>query len=136
MRAEIKRYYGQKETLGHLTVFDENNQVAFECKTLELPWKDNQRMISCIPEGDYLVKKRMAFESRPYDHFILLNVSRRDSILIHTGNRYDQILGCILVGDKFADINADGVLDVLNSGLTLRSFVALMPDKWKLKIYH
>lgn len=26
---------------------------SFSCYTLELPWRDNQRNISCIPESEY-----------------------------------------------------------------------------------
>ena len=38
-----------------------NGNLEFEgrliCKTIELPWKENQKMISCIPEGQYLLQK-------------------------------------------------------------------------------
>ena len=41
------------------------------CYTLELPHKDNQRSISCIPAGEYKVRMRTAKESssRNYLHF-------------------------------------------------------------------
>lgn len=135
MRAEIKRVYGEAETLGSLSVFDEKNDLIFSCKTLELPWKDNQRKISCVPEAEYLVCKRQAHEMRKYNHFILKDVPNRDYILIHTGNKVSQILGCILVGDKFAHLDNDGNLDVINSTVTLKMLYAIMPEKFVLKIF-
>lgn len=135
MRVEIKRDYLEAETLGVLSVFDEKNDLAFTCKSLELPWKDNQRKISCIPEDEYLVVKRKAHELRKYDHFHVTNVPGRDWILIHTGNKVSQILGCILVGDKFVHLDNDGNLDVANSTVTLKMLYAILPEKFKLKIY-
>lgn len=135
MRIEIKRTYKEKATYGELTVFDERNEPVFDCKTLELPWNDNQRKISCIPEGEYLVVKRQAHEMRKYNHFHVKDVPNRDWILIHTGNKVSQILGCILVGNEFKDIDKDGIIDVVNSTVTLKMLYAIMPDKWKLKIY-
>jgi hypothetical protein len=135
MRIEIKRDYLEAETLGVLTVYDENNEVAFTCKTLELPWRDNQKRISCIPEDEYLVVKRKAHELRKYDHFHIKDVPNREWILIHIGNKVSHILGCILVGDKFAHLDDDGNLDVVNSTTTLKMLFAIMPDKFKLRIF-
>jgi hypothetical protein len=135
MRIEIKRQYLEAETLGVLTVFDEQNNLEFTCKTLELPWKDNAKRISCIPENEYLVVKRKAHNLRKYDHFHVTNVPNRDWILVHTGNKVSHILGCILVGDRFVHLDNDGNLDVANSAVTLKMLYAIMPEKFKLKIY-
>ena len=32
----------------------------FHLKTLELPWRENQRQISCIPPGEYNVEIRLS----------------------------------------------------------------------------
>jgi len=133
MTVEIVRTYGDTETLGDLTVYD-GKEVVFQCKTLELPWKENKKKISCIPEGSYLVKKRESHSKRPYDHFHIQNVPNRDWILIHIGNLYTHIQGCILVGEKFGDINKDGVLDVLNSTSTLTMLYAIMPQAFVLTL--
>ena len=45
-------------TLGSLNVYSDENHTSF-C-TLELPYKDNQRNISCIPCGKYKVTKRFS----------------------------------------------------------------------------
>ena len=128
MKAELIRKYGEKETLGELKV------DGFSCKTLELPWKNNEHNVSCIPAGTYTVVKRPAHEKRPYNHFHVTNVPNRNWILIHTGNKYTDILGCILVGDSYGDINKDGVPDVLNSAKTLKALYEVMPDKFELTI--
>ena len=44
----------------------------------------------------------------------------RSEILIHKGNYYTDILGCILIGSDLADINKDGLLDVTNSKNSVR----------------
>jgi hypothetical protein len=70
------------------------------CDTLELPWKDNQKRISCIPEGEYKVRIRVARESatRDYIHLLVKDVKDRDYILFHIGNSAKDTRGCVLVG--------------------------------------
>ncbi|QNS41712.1 hypothetical protein H0S70_01580 [Chryseobacterium manosquense] len=64
------------------------------CNTIELPWKGNQRRISCIPEGKYRLQKR--FSVRHGWHLSVMNVKGRDSILIHPANdAKKELLGCI-----------------------------------------
>ena len=70
------------------------------CDTLENPWMDNQRNISCIPEGEYDVRIRLPRESatREYMHLLVKGVPNRDYILFHIGNTAKDTSGCILVG--------------------------------------
>jgi len=70
------------------------------CDTLENPWIDNQRGISCIPEGKYKVRLRLARESasRDYLHLLVKDVPNRDWILVHRGNFPSETQGCLLVG--------------------------------------
>ena len=70
------------------------------CDTLENSWQDNQRNISCIPEGEYPVRLRLARESasRDYLHLLVQEVPNRDWILFHRGNTAKDTSGCILVG--------------------------------------
>ena len=69
-------------------------------RTLELPWKDNENNVSCIPEGTYKLRVRPASESHKfnYDHIEVLGVPGRDKILIHIGNYLRNTDGCVLVG--------------------------------------
>ncbi|MGB8705533.1 MAG: DUF5675 family protein [Gillisia sp.] len=120
------------QTLGRLYVLGEDNFVKYNCNTLELSWKDNQKRISCIPEGEYQVQKR--FSKKFKSHFHITNVEGRSYILIHPGNFYTQIMGCILVGSDLKEINGDGRLDVVNSRETMADLLGLMPNKFTLKI--
>jgi len=87
--------------------------------TLELPWKNNRPMVSCIPEGTYrLVNHYFRGYRRS---FRLLGVPGRSFILIHNGNFAGDeekgfkthSRGCILVGRKFGTLH--GQLAVLYS---------------------
>ncbi|PSR57252.1 hypothetical protein AHMF7605_10485 [Adhaeribacter arboris] len=108
------------------------SQVIYNCKSLELPWRNNKPKVSCIPPGIYQVVKR---NSPKYgDHFHIQDVPGRDYILIHQGNYHTDILGCILPGQAHTDINGDGLRDVTNSKNTLRMLLSLFPESFTLTI--
>jgi hypothetical protein len=134
MRLEILREYRDNATIGHLSIFDEKNNLLFSCKSLELPWKENQRKVSCIPEGEYDVIKMTPTAKRPYTYLHVLNVPGRDSILFHPGNYTRQILGCILPGEKHIDLDKDGTIDITNTTATLKMMTAILPNRFKLII--
>ena len=132
LRIKIERYdHGKKQTLGRLFVLD-GKRVVYTCHTLELPWKNNQFQVSCIPEGTYKVVRRTS--ARFKNHFHLTNVPDRSLILIHAGNYYTDILGCILVGKGLADLNKDGLKDVTSSKATLTDLLAQMPSNFEIEI--
>lgn len=121
------------QTLGILTIYDDNNFPKWECRTLELPDKDNQGRISCIPEGTYTVVKR---NSAKYgDHFHIKDVPNRSYILVHNANYKRQLLGCIAVGLSHTDIDGDGHRDVTRSKSTLKDLNRELPDTFQLEIY-
>ena len=93
----IRDEFTDKSTLGKLFL----NGEMF-CQTLELPYLDNQRSISCIPEGEYKVRLRTAKESssRDYLHLLVQDVEGRSYILVHIGNFPKDTKGCILVGQS------------------------------------
>ncbi len=78
-------------------------QLCFSSFTLELPWRDNMRDISCIPPGTYPLTWH---ESKKFKAFHVKDVPDRSGVLIHAGNvagdtgkgfRTD-VEGCILLG--------------------------------------
>ena len=76
--------------------------------TLERPWRDNQRSISCIPRGRYTAKRHIS--PKFGETFWLQDVPGRSEILLHKGNLADDSHGCILVGEKFDPVNGqDGI---------------------------
>ena len=91
----IRNTFSKKSTIGELFLNGERI-----CDTLENSWQDNQRNISCIPEGVYPVRLRLPRESgtRDYLHLLVQEVPNRDFILVHRGNFPSQTQGCLLVG--------------------------------------
>lgn len=111
----IKRWYNDDCTIGRLKI------NGFECFTLELPWEDNKRNISCIPEGMYEYK----FRNSPKNGNVieLEGVRNRSNIQVHAGNYVSSIRGCILVGDSIKWLNNDRIPDVTNSRKTLEKLL-------------
>lgn len=75
-----------------------NGTLSFKgkeiCKTIELPWKENQRRISCVPEGTYRIRKR--FSPKFKWHLEVISVKNRDLILFHPANdALKDLNGCI-----------------------------------------
>ena len=69
-------------------------ECKFICKTIELPWKNNETKVSCIPEGKYFIRKR--YSKRFQWHLEIINVKNRSLILFHPGNNaLRELKGCI-----------------------------------------
>ena len=117
-------------TLGNLVA--RNGDDVFECKTLELPWKQNESRISCIPTGVYSCSKTVS-PSRGLC-IAIHNVPERYYILIHKGNFLSDTKGCVLVGDKHLDFTGDSIADIINSKVTLDKLMAMLPTKFMLEI--
>jgi hypothetical protein len=113
---------------------------GFQCYTLELPWRNNQSNISCIPEGEYKVDLFYSHHFKRHVYHIN-NVHNRQYVLIHSGNYAgdvtkgykSHVLGCVLVGKSYGFINKQRA--ILNSRITLNSFMSFMNNKpFNLKI--
>ena len=126
----LKRVYLPTETLGSIY----NEEGVLLCKTMELPWKNNRRSISCIPESTYTVIKQPPKQGRPYYYFRLPNVPDRSGILIHKITYVSGLKGCIGVGRAFSDLNKDGVPDIVGSTIALQELYDMMPDSFQLVI--
>ncbi|MCR8666193.1 DUF5675 family protein [Aestuariibaculum sp. M13] len=85
----IHRTYFEEGTNGVLFI-----NGSFFGFTIELPWQDNTKNLSCIPEGIYEVKPR--YSKRFKHHLQLIDVPNRSLILLHGGNDAKRDLrGCI-----------------------------------------
>lgn len=132
MKAVLSREYGNIQTLGRLVLF-EGNQVKLQLCTLELPDLGNQKNISCIPEGKYEVHR--IYSPKFGKCFHVQEVPGRSEILIHKGNYNKDTHGCILVGMGHADINEDGVMDVIESTRAMEKLQnAITTDQFELII--
>lgn len=94
--------------------------------TLELPWKENQKDISCIPEGVYECRRKESI--RFGGCYELLNVPDRSNILIHAGNTPEHTHGCILLGLVI------GHDFVGKSKRAMQIFMDSMPEEFLLEI--
>ena len=113
-------------TIGDFILYLDGKEV-FRCKSLELPWKDNKRNISCVVTGLYVVQK---IRDRRYSVEVVPN---RSLIRIHFGSFTTNIKGCILLGDKHTDINKDGVIDIVGTKATLKKLQEIT-EKFTLEI--
>jgi len=129
----VRSIYEEKQTLGNLFVMD-GTSILFQCKTLELPWKENQQNISCVPPGSYpiLFEYSPAFQMNLWE---LKEVPNRSEIKIHQANYFNQLRGCIAIGDKHIFINNDQFKDLRNSRRTLERFHEAMGTQSMSYIY-
>ena len=97
----IRDDFTEKSVMGKLYCNGE-----FIAHTLELPWKDNEKSVSCIPKGRYNCRIRLARESatRDYVHLLVQDVPDRKYILFHRGNYPSDSRGCILTGTHRAQV--------------------------------
>jgi len=97
---------GERGTFG---VIMEENEAPFAL-TIEPPFLDNRRNVSCIPDGEYYCAE---YNSQRHGYtYEVTHVVNRSGILFHKGNygvddkavgRQANTKGCILVGEQFED---------------------------------
>lgn len=123
----------EKQTIGKGFIYDsETFDPVFEFDGLELPWKNNEKRVSRIPEGSYDVIKHISPSFGQC--FWIQNVPNRSEILIHKGNFNRDTKGCLIAGNGVQDIDKDGSKDVVNSAKTIEKMLSLIPDSAKIKI--
>lgn len=86
--ATLVRVKKEQETKGYLII----GNTPFE--TLELPWRDNKRSVSCVPDGIYDFVKDW---SNNKQRFVieLRDVPNRSQIQIHYAKKLSWLKGCI-----------------------------------------
>jgi len=119
---------GDDGTFGKLVYKD------FSCFTGELPDRNNQTNISCIPKGSY--KCTWAYwPAKKHFTYLLEKVNGRSGVCIHSANfmglphppKNKQVNGCIALGEKLGVM--DGQKAVLLSKSAVRRFETLMNQK-------
>lgn len=136
MKATLTRLYCNEYTRGKLTVDN-----GFTCDTLELPWLNNVPRLSCIPAGTYKVIPRRS--DKYGNHLHVTGVNGRDLILIHWGNYAGSvnpktgtpdIKGCILVGYGYADLDGDGLPEIVRSKDAFKALMLACSNGFELTV--
>lgn len=133
MKIELIRSYLSDRTVGYM---QHGGKVL--CRTLERKWNDNERNVSCIPEGAYTVKRDRAGR---FQWFRVENVTGRTHIELHGGVTPDNSDGCILIGKRLTKENnlvlsheaLTSLVDYVGDGdwqLVVRQFNPFS-DKWQ-----
>lgn len=125
MNAILQRLLSnEKVTLGMMLV---EGRPFFP--TLELPWKNNQPNISCIPAGTYKCVKTFSnhFQKQV---FLLQDVPGRSAVEIHIGNKVEDIQGCIVIGMQYS-LSA---YEIVHSAVAFDVFMKMVPNEFNLII--
>lgn len=120
--------YSPTGTFGILTYGD------FKCFSVERAWKNNERFVSCIPDGEY---KCSWYNSPRFGRTLAViggTVSlfpsprhQRSAILFHLGNWPHNFEGCIGLGREYTCVS--GQIGVTSSRDTVNQFLSLFEDK-------
>lgn len=103
--------------------------------TFEETWRHNERNVSCVPEGTYVVER--ALTPKHGDTWRLRDVQGRDNVLIHVINTEADTEGCIGLGVEFGSMQAkddqSGQVEwqpaILRSREAIDRFNAMMRDE-------
>lgn len=112
--------------LGYL--FFNNKRI---CTTLENPWRNNEPMMSCIPEGEFICTADYTGKFRWWRIDCVID---REGIEIHEGNKVDDTQGCILIGKLDSETMDKGRLWIRESKKTLNMLKNTLPNEFKLII--
>lgn len=136
-------------TIGQLVVRSEDNLLLFSCPFLELPWRNDETDLSCLPDGDYYLSMRWS-PHHACDLYHIDGDHHRVACEIHAANLAGdikkgyvaQLKGCGSPGRAVMifprGVAPAGPLDqrgVVNSTTTLAAFHAAMQGQaGRLKI--
>jgi len=126
----LARSYLPTKTVGIL--FDETIKLA----TLERAWANNEKNVSCIPEGAYLVKRDKTGRHQWYS---VQDVEGRTFIELHGGRTANHSNGCILIGclhdDEYNLVESNYGLELLLAYIGDEDFLlhirAATKDDWQ-----
>lgn len=105
-----------------------------EFHSLELPWRDNEHNLSCIPNGVYTCK--WVQSPKHGECYLITGVPGRQAVEIHSANfagdiskgYFSQLLGCIALGVSVGLLEVPGAvrqqMAVLQSKAAIAQFEA------------
>jgi hypothetical protein len=127
MKLLVDRYSPEeKQTIGNFFLLQDNDTVIHRWDSLEPPWLNNQRRISCIPTGFHKARKHNS--PRFGSCLWLQDVPNRSEILVHKLNFFKDTLGCIGIGRFLKDLNNDGLMDITDSAKSMEELLSYLKD--------
>lgn len=106
------------------------------CTTIERVWKNNQRGVSCIPEGEFDCKR--GWYNRGNYATFEIKCLPREQVKFHKGNLDESSHGCIILGESFDPVwnLKDNKMDygILSSGKAMGQFMDLMKNVEMFKL--
>ncbi len=118
----IRDYVGRDCVMGTLYI----DGHVFQ--TLEPPWKDNKRNVSCIPSEVYRCGFMSRSSSGKYRNvYHIKEVEGRSGILIHNGNIVKHTKGCLLLGNRRGWLNRSRA--VLSSRSAMNKFARILKNQ-------
>ena len=106
--------------------------------TLELPWRDNARGVSSIPDGWYEIERRVSSLTTVQRHggwtWEVKNVPGRSGILFHAGNTTRDTRGCILIGKTIFNDPSTGTIELRESVDAFKELMLEPYDKGYISI--
>lgn len=134
-------FQSKHQTLSRLLAYEAFDKLNDSIWVLELPNKNNQKWISCIPSGLYNV---IPWNSPNFGKcFKITEVKDRTDILIHVGNfagsknpktGTEDTHGCQLPGFSIDDFDKDGHVEVTSSRKCMNRLLETYPDGFYLNI--
>ena len=85
--------------------------------TAEDLWRDNERQISCISTGRYIIRRHTSPKFGLC--YVVDNVPDRSHILLHAGNTHKDTHGCILLGLQFGVLSGESAILRSKDAMTL-----------------
>jgi len=94
---------------------------------------DNKPNESSVPVGEYdcVLEYSPRFKKELWE---LKGVPNRSECKFHASNFWNQLNGCIALGDTAENIGRDFRLDVTNSGDTMNTFHRLLRNEKQIKV--
>ncbi len=94
------------------------------CVTVERPWLNNQRSVSCYPDGDFICKR--VTSPKFGNTFEITGIPNRTLCLFHKGNIMDDSHGCTVLGEQYEPVM--GKNGVVSSGKAFNEFLQRTQD--------
>lgn len=129
----IRHKKNENYTLGNCIVINDNGDIIFSKKSLERGWQNNEKNISCIPVGNYLLRQDFSPKFNKY-LWEIYGVEGRSECKFHAANYWQQLNGCIALGMDHVDINNDGDPDVTSSQNALYQFEKALKEEEEVEL--